>query len=225
MAQKIVIEGDKVQVIDESVRAVTTIDALLDNMCSKRPVNLGLMPKDMIYYRRLEDKALYVVEVSPKIVRTQYTENGKGVSHECFWSIPFVQFYFMVTMNRSMPINSTRLSVTKTRITSEDQPIFIAPFCNLHGGGKDEVCQGNVAIDLSLPIHLRIEAAISAYFASDFNDDLSPAIPSAVRETGKPPMMVWSEKSQADRFFGLSSEVEYLPFNKTFLERVNNICG
>jgi hypothetical protein len=208
------IVGNEVQYVREEVVKKVGIDSFIANIENNLGVNTGILPRGCLYMKREGSKCLYLVEVPAGLVPVSFKDNNGTVTNYMI-SIPFTQFYVLCNPTANT-ILSIYMSVTKTPLMSVEQEIFVAPYLNIFGHGKDNVCTGSMQIPQDVPLKIKVDSTVSTFFEADFNADLTPSAISTLGEYRNPKdyIMKWAKATAKDRFFSCSPSTEYRKHDK-----------
>lgn len=140
---------------------------------------LTVVPEGTKFFNREGSLMNCLVELKPSVRRIRF-KSRDGVERNYSVGLPFVQFNLVFNRNgRILTLNSMRASCSKTSIKSLESQVYSLPLPNVgyRDGGIDKyrVCTGSM--DISGPSNAtlleRVESAISAFWQSVFNTDLT----------------------------------------------------
>ena len=222
--EQIVIVGDKVKVIEETVKKEVPIEQFMGYIENNLPVDTGILPKNCIYMRRNNGNMCYVIEVPATLCKVTYaTETTKN---NYVISIPFTQFY--INAKENGVFGDFYVTVTKSPVRKLDDKLFIAPYLNIHSMGRGKVCTGTMRAREDGTLSEKINGLVSSFFESESNNDLTPCIPRGFKTStdnyGRF-YKEWHDFTKTDRFFGVSNKVEYYERGLKLSEMVEVALG
>lgn len=209
--QYIEIVGGNVQFVNKSVEREIPVEQFLAHLELTMSVDTGILPKNCFYMMREEDRFLYAVELPASVKKVVWLNKQTGERTVHMISIPYTQFYIQAKNNGM--IGNMYLSCTKQPITNLNDPLFVAPYPNIHDSGTGRVCTGSMRVPQNAPLGAKINSIVSTFFEADFNRDLSPQVLSCIAgEVGSDRekyIPAWEAKTREDRFFSISDAVVY----------------
>jgi hypothetical protein len=209
------IVGNEVQYIREEIVKKVGVDSFIANIENNLGVNTGILPRGCLYMKREGDVCVYLVEVPAGLVPVSFKDSRSSITNYMI-SIPFTQFYIKCNPVANT-ILSIYMSVTKTPLMSVDQEVFVAPYLNIFGQGKDNVCTGSMQIPQDVSLKIKVDATVSTFFEADFNADLTPSPIKTLGDYRNPKDYItkWAKATEKDRFFSCSPSTEYYKHDKT----------
>lgn len=208
---KFVIEGGVVNQVREEVLCSIPLDDFLANLAKGMGTFSGMLPYNCLFITGAGKLNTFVVQLPPKQYPVKYSQRKSETPVIDYRiSIPFVQMYFVI-LEATGTIKNVYMSCTKSLITKETEPVYVPPFLNIFDNGVGKVCNGQMSINMALPLNVRINQYMSEFFVFMFNNDLQPTIPKGLERDQYKFMEDWHKKSAVDPLFGISSKVEYAP--------------
>lgn len=208
MADFVKIDGNEVLYVREEIVKKIGIDSFLANIESNMGINTGILPRNCLYMRREGTNCVYLVEVPAGLVPVSFKDERNAVTNFMI-SIPFTQFYVFCNPSANT-ILSIYMSVTKSPLVSICQEVLVAPYLNIFGGGKSNVCTGSMQIPQDVPLNMKVNATVSTFFEADFNADLSPSTFAGIEyRNAKDYITKWAKLTAKDRFFACAPDTKY----------------
>lgn len=177
--------------------------SIASEVIDSRPVDTGLMEKNIIWMRRNQlpnmETHSVVFEFDPMQIRLPYRQKEGGTIEFIQVYLPYVQFYLHVSVTSSgttgkqqLTLSNGVISCTNQPVRSLDDPIYELPLNNIqdHGG----ICWGwgdgskihQLETDTPLAYAKRI---CTTFFSIPFNTHLQPNWPEGLRSYAD-----WTEK-------------------------------
>lgn len=201
------IEGNTVRQVQRETLKTVSLESFVASIESNVPVESGMLPRNCIYFCKRGGRFVYVIEVLAQLVNVR-TRNREGQEHQYRIHIPFTQFY--VTGNPvTKAIGNIYLTATKRPLRSLSEPVFTAPYPNIHSNGRDRLCTGSMNVPAELELEAKVNVICSEFFTAAFNNDLTPGCPDGwTWNRGVDAYMQhWADLSSQNRCLMLSDSV------------------
>lgn len=173
MGQYIKIQGDLIEVIEESVSSRSTLADLMNYLEIEKPLTFPSLPRSAVWthWNPLIKRLFVLCEMAPGLKTVT-----KGAT-EYRISVPWSYFFFVLECNGDLTINSSwsfynhYLFYSKNRFTFPAQLMLIpAPISNIDGNGG--ICFGTTGANARQTIADRIDQNVNDFYRSSFNSDL-----------------------------------------------------
>ena len=167
---------------EKTIKKVTSVSNLINAIEAQKEYKTCLLPKKCILFREKNRVKNFIIEEFP-INRIIKYKNIYKFEETVWCSLPFLYWKFIVIDNS---ITEVFVRCSYKRITSESDRVYIAPLLNLFDRGRNSMCFGNaVSVDVSLPIHKKIDQMLVKIWDSIWQHDLIPGFPEGFSEYNK----------------------------------------
>lgn len=209
--KRVLIEGNQVKVIKETVVGTCSVDEFLSSTAGMRTLDTGILPQNTRYYRVInENLSVYLLEIPPGVRTINYKNVRAGAeapNEELRISLPYLHFVFACNPTAGTILNQL-LAATKVPFAALNSPISFPPLTNVYEQGK--ICWGNVRdLNRFSHIHQKVQFIVGDFFRSQFNLDLDYGKPSSLSRRTTPWMRIMAEESASNSLWGISDAVTY----------------
>ncbi|MCK9279149.1 MAG: hypothetical protein M0P71_00775 [Melioribacteraceae bacterium] len=185
------------------------LDELFSNLAKGFGSYSGILPFGCLLTSSMNGALCFVTQTPSKVYPVKYSRTrGDGKLFNLQISVPFVQYYFVV-VEATGAIKNVYMSVTKKPVLNDDETVYTPPFLNIFDSGTGKICNGQMAVNVSLPLNVRINQYMSEFYVYNFNNDLNAKIPAGLSQDQGKYMEDWSKKTEKNPFFGVSNDVNY----------------
>jgi len=207
MTRKLVIQGDHVALMEESVVSECTLKDFMGEYLKDLPVCTGLLPSGLVFYASTRKTKWHIFELTPRVIDINYSGHGQGPSSVHTISLPFM-FMSVVMVDNMIQEGGVRICCTHKRLESLDDQIYRIPLPNIYDSGQGYVCLGSMTIDPNTPDIQKARAVFDTFFLSNFNDDLSIGWPEEFTTIAG-----WEALTRKNSMVGLT--LKYQPYFST----------
>lgn len=185
----------------------------LSSIPNIKPVSIGIMDKNTIFYSETDKLKIVGLEFNPQIVRISYIADSSKISHYNL-SLPYMQIVccFQHNDHKIVATLSTHISCSSRPIKYMGDKIYRPPMSNIYRHENDiqNICFGGVTVDIpkidqdnifKIPRYI-----YDAFINSNFSIDLTPQSHRAFEESGRTSAKEfyrrWEDESKKDPMFG-----------------------
>lgn len=184
MSEKIIIDGDLVQVVETVIQRTVSLADWLPTIERRVPVDLPVLPNNTrgVWFDTSDNSLhmmLLMIEVPPEIIPL----NKSGTVHNVM--IPWTRFVFYCT-NRSglaspaWRLDDYRVFWSKNRYNAPDATDMIRALVpNVYSDGR--ICFGSTGANANQSIADRLNQTVNEFYRTTFNNDLGIPYPNGWR--------------------------------------------
>lgn len=215
MTQRIVIQGDLVQLVDETITKSIALSEWLPSIESRPPMHLPVLPRATrgIWYdpsAMISQKLVILMEMEPQTITMDMA------SRQYRLAIPWTRFVFTCSTVGNVPntlnwrMDDYKIFWSKLRYTDATKEDMIpALLPNVYRDGR--ICFGSTGVNGNMTLADRLDATVNRFYSSVFNRDLDIRFPSGTCSTwrrwetasARDPMvwMNWPELADGDTIY------------------------
>lgn len=207
MTQRIVIEGDTVKILEETLLSTAPLASLMPHLERRMPVAIGPLPAGIRFltYDKDQGNVSLLIERPPSVteIRVHYkSDNGApddtaaardGLDRASFTiALPYMAWVFgaRIQDGNRISIHSASHWFSPKHIENLTDPLYASTLPNVFSGGN--ICWGGTATDEGQGLD-RLATLCNEFLATDFNDHLDGRYPPAYSS-----LTEWEEASVDD---------------------------